>query len=126
VVAPKVVDIQTAIGDVRKSEAVVAKCGWSVAMVVLAVTWMAKVGHENETAAIFSKLTEASRQEPGCAMYVVHRHKTEPRRFFIYEQYRDDAALEAHRAAPHFLQFAKKELPRVADRVEGNLFVPLG
>lgn len=125
-VAPKVVDIQTAIGDVRKSEAVVAKCGWSVAMVVLAVTWMAKVGHENETAAIFSKLTEASRQEPGCAMYVVHRHKTEPRRFFIYEQYRDDAALEAHRAAPHFLQFAKKELPRVADRVEGNLFVPLG
>src|SRR6516225_11946938 len=125
VVAPKVVDIQTAIGDVRKSEAVVAKCGWSVAMVVLAVTWMAKVGHENETAAIFSKLTEASRQEPGCAMYVVHRHKTEPRRFFIYEQYRDDAALEAHRAAPHFLQFAKKELPRVADRVEGNLYDPL-
>ncbi|PYX33707.1 MAG: hypothetical protein DMG81_20930 [Acidobacteria bacterium] len=49
-------------------------------MVVLAVTWMAKVGHESDVAAIFSKLTEASRNEPGCAMYVVHRHKTEPRR----------------------------------------------
>ena len=95
-------------------------------MVVLAVTWMAKVGQENETAAILSKLTEASRKEPGCAMYIVHRHKTEPRRFFIYEQYKDDAALEAHRAAPHFLQFAKKELTKVADRVEGNLFEPLG
>ncbi len=63
-------------------------------MVVLAVTWMAKVGHEAEVAALFEKLTEQSRKEPGCAMYQVHRHKTEPRRFFIYEQYKDDAALK--------------------------------
>ena len=95
-------------------------------MVVLAVTWTAKATHEAEVAALFAKLTEASRKEPGCVMYQVHRHKTEPRRFFIYEQYKDDAALEAHRASPHFLQFAKKELPKVADRVEGNLFEPLG
>ena len=95
-------------------------------MVVLAVTWMAKVGRENDVVGIFGKLTEASRKEPGCSMYVVHRHKTDPRRFFIYEQYKDDAALEAHRAAPHFLQHAKKDLPKVADRVEGHLFEPLG
>ncbi|PYX50183.1 MAG: antibiotic biosynthesis monooxygenase [Acidobacteria bacterium] len=95
-------------------------------MVVLAVTWMAKVGHEAEVAAILEKLTQQSRMEAGCAMYQVHRHKTEPRRYFIYEQYKDDAALEAHRTAPHFLQHAKKELPKVADRVEGHLFEPLG
>jgi len=95
-------------------------------MVVLAVTWMAKAGHENEVAALFSKLTEESRKEPGCIMYQVHRHKTEPRRFFIYEQYKDDAGLESHRAAAHFLQFARKELPKLADRVEGQLYEPLG
>jgi len=95
-------------------------------MVVLAVTWKAKLGHEADVATIFSKLTEESRKEPGCSMYQVHRHKTEPGRFFIYEQYKDDAALEAHRTAPHFLQYARKELPKVADRVEGNLFEPLG
>ncbi|HZQ22810.1 MAG TPA: putative quinol monooxygenase [Terriglobales bacterium] len=94
-------------------------------MVVLAVTWMAKTGHEAEVTAIFQKLTEESRKEPGCAMYLVHRHKTEPRRFFIYEQYKDDAALEAHRAAPHFLQYAKKELPKHGERVEGQLYEPL-
>ncbi len=94
-------------------------------MVVLAVTWMAKTGREGETAVIFGKLTEESRKEPGCLMYMVHRHKTEPRRFFIYEQYKDDGALEAHRAAPHFMQYAKKELPKIAERVEGHLFVPL-
>jgi quinol monooxygenase YgiN len=95
-------------------------------MVVLAVTWMAKAGHEAETAAILAKLTEEARKEPGCAMFQVHRHKTELRRFFIYEKYNDDAALEAHRVTPHFLQFARKDLPKVADRVEGNLFEPLG
>jgi autoinducer 2-degrading protein len=95
-------------------------------MVVLAVTWMAKVGREAEVMAAFARLTEESRKEPGCLMFQVHRHKTEPRRFFIYEQYKDDAALEAHRATSHFLQFARKDLPKVADRVEGNLFEPLG
>ena len=94
-------------------------------MVVLAVTWMARNGHEAEVAEVFKKLTEASRTEPGCVMYLVHRHKTEPRRFFIYEQYKDDAALEAHRAAPHFLQYAKKELPKLGERIEGHLYTPI-
>ena len=95
-------------------------------MVVLAVTWMAKIGRESEVTAIFEKLSAESRKEPGCLMYQVHKHKTDPRRFFIYEQYKDDAALEAHRAAPHFLQWAKKDLPKLADRVEGHLYEPLG
>ena len=95
-------------------------------MVVLAVTWMAKVGREAEVATILEKLSEEARKEAGCVMFLGHRHKTEARRFFIYEQYKDDAALEAHRATPHFLQYAKKDLPKVADRVEGHLFEPLG
>jgi quinol monooxygenase YgiN len=94
-------------------------------MVVLAVTWMAKAGREAEVAGIFSKLTEESRKEPGCIMYQVHQHKTDPRRFFVYEQYNDDTALEAHRAAPHFLQYVKKDLPKLGERVEGNLYVPI-
>jgi quinol monooxygenase YgiN len=94
-------------------------------MVVLAVTWMAKSGREAEVAEVFSKLTSQSRNEAGCVLYLVHRHRTEPRRFFVYEQYKDDAALEAHRAAPHFLQYAKKELPKIADRIDGQLYEPL-
>jgi quinol monooxygenase YgiN len=94
-------------------------------MVVLSVTWMAKQGREADVSAIFSKLTEASRKEPGCIMYLVHRHKTEPRRFFVYEQYKDVAALESHRSSPHFLQYAKKELPKIGDRIEGHLYEPI-
>ena len=91
-------------------------------MVVLAITWVAKSGHEPDVTSLFSTLARESRQEPGCLMFQVHRHKTDPRRFFIYEQFKDDAALEAHRATPHFLKYAKKELPRVADRIDGQLY----
>ena len=95
-------------------------------MVVLAVTWMAKTGREKEVAAIFTALMEQSREEPGCLLYQAHRHKTDPRRFFIYEQYKDDAAMETHRASPYFLQYVKKELPKIAERLEGQLYEPLG
>ncbi len=95
-------------------------------MVVLAVTWMAKVGRESEVMAIFERLTAESRKEPGCLIYQVHKHKTDPRRFFVYEQYKDDAALEAHRASAHFLQLAKKDLPKLGNRTEGHLYEPLG
>ena len=70
-------------------------------MVVLAVTWMSKVGHEAKVAALFEKLTEQSRKEPGCAMYQVHRHKTEPRRFFIYTK----TARSSSPAAESFIAF---------------------
>ena len=95
-------------------------------MIVLKVDMLVKPGTEQKCREYIQILQEHSRKEPGCVMYQVHKHKTDPRRFFIYEQYKDDAALEAHRTAPHFLQYAKKELPKVADRVEGHLYEPLG
>ncbi|HEY5177420.1 MAG TPA: putative quinol monooxygenase [Terriglobales bacterium] len=94
-------------------------------MVVLAVTWMANLGHEDEVAGIFGKLQTASRQEPGCLMYLVHRHRTDPLRFFIYEQYRDDAALETHRKSPHFQEYAIRALQDIGERKEGEIYSPL-
>jgi quinol monooxygenase YgiN len=95
-------------------------------MVVLAVTWVANPGREVEVANIFRQLEEASRQEPDCLMYIVHRHRTDPRRFFIYEQYRNDAALEAHRQSPHFQQYAITALKDIGERTQGELYSPLG
>ena len=94
-------------------------------MLVLAVTWMANPGHENEVAIIFSKLQAASRQEPGCLSYTVHRHVDDPRRFFIYEQYRDAAALESHLNSPHFQEYAVKALRTIGERQQGDLYTPL-
>ena len=94
-------------------------------MIVLAVTWVANAGKETEVAEIFRKLETASRQEPGCLMYIVHRLRSDPARFFIYEQYRDDGALEAHRQTQHFQDYAVRALNGIAERREGELYLPL-
>ena len=94
-------------------------------MVVLAVVWVARPAHEEEVADVFRKLEAESRREPGCLMYIVHRHKDDAARFFIYEQYEDEAALQAHRDAAHFQEYAVKGLANVADRVVGELYLPL-
>jgi len=94
-------------------------------MIVLAVTWMAKDGQDNEMARIFTALEAEARKEPGCLMFVVHRHRTDHRRFFVYEQYKDDAAMETHRGSPHFQKYVVQELPKFGARVEGELFKPL-
>jgi quinol monooxygenase YgiN len=55
---------------------------------------------------ILSPLTEASRHEPGCVSYIPHFVEGESCTVLLYEQYADEAALEHHRASPHFHQYA--------------------
>jgi quinol monooxygenase YgiN len=52
------------------------------------------------------KLTQASREEPGCTHFLPHLVDGEPATVLIYEQYKDEAALDAHRNSPHFQQYA--------------------
>jgi (4S)-4-hydroxy-5-phosphonooxypentane-2,3-dione isomerase len=94
-------------------------------VIVLAVIWKAKVGQEAEAERVLRALTLEARKEPGCLMFQVHRSKERRGEFFIYEQYKDEAALEFHRKTPHFLQYARTELPKVAERVSGELYEPV-
>jgi quinol monooxygenase YgiN len=55
---------------------------------------------------ILRSLAHESRQEPGCVTFVPHRIEGEPDTVLIYEQYADAAALDAHRASPHFRRYA--------------------
>jgi quinol monooxygenase YgiN len=55
---------------------------------------------------LLRELALASRQEPGCVTYVPHFIEGDPDTVLIYEQYRDHAAQEAHRASEHFRKFA--------------------
>jgi quinol monooxygenase YgiN len=79
-------------------------------MICVAVTYVIRAGHEDQAARLFAELARATRQEPGCRMYVVHRALDDPRRYFLYEQYENAAALDAHRGADHFERLAKNGL----------------
>lgn len=94
-------------------------------MICVAVVYMIKPGHEEEAVALFQPLTAATRAEPGCRMYRVHRSTGDPRRFFLYELYDDQAALDAHRAAPHFEQYVKNGLFPILESRSPELYEPL-
>ena len=40
--------------------------------------------------------------EPGCLRFNVLQDQQDPNSYYFFEVYRDEAALEAHRAAPHY------------------------
>jgi quinol monooxygenase YgiN len=68
------------------------------------------------------ELALASRSEPGCVSYVPHFVEGDPDTVLIYEQYRDEAAREAHRASEHFRIYAIGGLYQMMkERVSENL-----
>ena len=44
----------------------------------------------------------SERDEPGCLRFNVLRDAQDQNVYYFFEVYRDEAALEAHRAAPHY------------------------
>ena len=57
-----------------------------------------KAGQEQEFERIMSIAASKVREEPGNRAYILHSYKQDPRVFILYEEYDDQAALEAHRA----------------------------
>lgn len=94
-------------------------------MICVAVTYVVKEGREEEALSLLRTLTAHSRAEPGCRMYLAHRSTTEPRRLFLYEQYDDQAALDAHRASSHFAQYAVGGLFPLLESRTPELYTPL-
>lgn len=72
-------------------------------MRVLVARYRVRPGHGDEVEELLVRMGEAvARDEPGCLLYRAVRLVDDPDVFVLYEEYEDQAALEAHRATPHF------------------------
>ena len=91
-------------------------------MLILAVHVTIKAGSEEEVIPSLHKLQEETRREPGCIMYVGHQCTEDPRKFMFYEQYKDHAALEAHRNAPYFKEYVAGGLDTIMERRSRELY----
>jgi autoinducer 2-degrading protein len=60
----------------------------------------------------------SERDEPGCLRFNVLRDQQDENLYYFFEVYRDAAALEAHRAAPHYAVWAA-----AADTLDGPVQV---
>ena len=56
----------------------------------------------------------SERDEPGCHRFNVLQDEQDPNVYYFYEVYKDQAALEAHRAMPHYAVWRA-----AADTLEG-------
>jgi (4S)-4-hydroxy-5-phosphonooxypentane-2,3-dione isomerase len=95
-------------------------------MVVLLVQFTVRAGEERRARELMRAMEQHTRNEPGCVSYIGHQSTTDPRRFFFYETYQDDAALAAHRASPYFDQYVTRGLDPIVETRERGLFVPVG
>jgi len=91
-------------------------------MIVLKVDMLVKPGTEQTCREYIQILQEHSRKEPGCVLYIGHQSMEDPRKFLFYEQYKDDAALEAHRNAPYFKQYVIGGLDAIMERRSRDLY----
>ena len=72
-------------------------------MLALVVSLQVKPGHRDAFLAAITKQAERSfTDEPGCRYFDVTVDTADHHHFTFYELYADQAALDAHRAAPHF------------------------
>ena len=95
-------------------------------MIALIVTIQIKPDQKGPfMAAMDGDAIGSNNDEPGCLRFDVLQDNEDPNRIHLYEVYQDEAALEAHRQAPHYLKwretvadwFAGETVRRVATPV---------
>ena len=94
-------------------------------MIALIVKFTVTAGNEERTKEYIRKMQEHTRREPGCRRYVGHQSTDDPQRFCFYEVYDDQAALQAHRAAPYFAEYVNNGLSKLMVTSSRELFVPV-
>ena len=93
---------------------------------VVSATRRAKQGREDRVLEIIRELTPLSRAEPGNVGYQAHRSPEDPRVFYLYEQYVDEAGYEAHMDSEHFTRLVKEEaIPELLEDRERAFYVPI-
>lgn len=93
--------------------------------VALAVTWVARPGNEDRVAEILRRMVPLTQAEPGCVHYYAHQSPEDSRRFYLYEQYRDQAALDAHSTSDYFKDLVQGQALPLLESRERVPYTPL-
>lgn len=74
-------------------------------MIVVGAIICVGEGKGEEFLAEYRKLAPKVRSDPGAVTYVLHRDANDPCRFFFYEKYENEEAVNYHASAPHVKEF---------------------
>ncbi len=77
-------------------------------MLGVVATLKIKAGQEAQFEAVAKELAgKVNANEPGCLLYVLHKGE-EPQTYVFMERYKDQEAVEAHRASAHYKELGRK------------------
>jgi quinol monooxygenase YgiN len=84
-------------------------------MIVNAVKYRFPADKADEAARLFAELRLASLEEAGCLGFVVARATGDPETFVLFEEYIDQAALDAHYTTGHFERLGRNGVRLLAE-----------
>jgi quinol monooxygenase YgiN len=85
-------------------------------------TVQAKTGQEAELERLFAELrAEMRAHEPGCLLYSLLKSRAKPGAYIVHEQYRDQAALDAHQKSAHGAKYFP-EMRAIIEKIDVEYF----
>src|SRR5947209_11156166 len=93
------------------------------AMIALVAKYYVKPGQVDGVVSALQRMAPmVKEQEPGCTTYKASRSTDDPNLIMLYEEYRDQAALENHRTTPHFRDIIEGTVVPLLERRDRELY----
>jgi quinol monooxygenase YgiN len=87
------------------------------------VTFIAKDGHEAKMKELLTAMVEPSKAEDGCLLYNIFQYENNPKKFMAVETWRDEKALDGHKASEHYAIYKSSYEPFCEDKYTDELEV---
>ncbi len=91
-------------------------------MIVVAAMLKTVDGKGDEFEREFRKLVPKVLSDPGTIAYILHRSIDDPSKFFVYEKYESQEALNKHSSTTHFKEFSRAIASILSGRPEVELY----
>jgi quinol monooxygenase YgiN len=75
------------------------------------VTFIAKQGCEDKLKELLTAMVEPSKKEDGCLLYNIFQYENNKRKFMAVETWRDEKALDGHKASEHYAVYKSSYEP---------------
>jgi len=87
------------------------------------VTFIAKEGSEAKMKELLSAMVVPSKKEDGCIFYEIFQYADNKRKFMAYESWRDESALDGHKASEHYAVYKSSYEPYCEKKYSDELEV---
>lgn len=94
-------------------------------MIIMSIIFTFAPQDADKVEAIFRELRDASVKEPGVVRFEVGRSQEKPNVFALWEVYRDQDAVNAHRSAEHFQRLVIDGIRPLAQQRNVETVIPI-